>query len=89
MDGRFKSVEFSIYHCQIERFLTAIEAMYERCSCLESVHRKSSRVAKRIEHLFAVGKLTEQFSVLALVDKEARFLSAFPIHIKRTSMLFA
>ena len=58
-----------------------------RCAALERRHRESARVTKHIQDVPALGILTEQKPVFALVNEITCLLTLDDIHIKFHSVL--
>ena len=53
---------------------------------LHGIKRKTSGVTKHVQHIAAFRKFLHQLAVFALIDKEPRFLSILPVHLKTKAM---
>ena len=80
-------IEFYVLFRQFDSFCRRIDAMHEFSPATHSIKREATRIAEHIQHTLTLRELLQQRTILALVNKEARFLAFQPVDTELQAIL--
>lgn len=67
---------------QLHGLFADIHRIHPMRSTPQGIHRKTARIAKHIQHITPLGITLQQGSILTLVNKKSRLLTAQPVYPK-------
>ena len=81
-----REVQFHVGACEVDGFSRRIDRVHQFGAATHGINGKAAGVAEHIEHTPAAGIMLKQSTVVALIHKEARFLSAQPVDVELQSV---
>ena len=86
MRGTRRKIACHITFYQLHGLFADVHRIHPMRSTPQGIHRKTARIAKHIQHITPLGITLQQGSILTLVNKKSRLLTAQPVYPKLLSV---